>query len=139
MHHEIGDRKNRVERDMKTAKKPLMSLDFNFKEWAELAKTDPERFEARRNRVIKETIRRFPDDRHEMLHRLQWRVDRIRELKKTPMAACIAISGLMWESFNDLHQSYVDLANTKPGDRPDFSKLPKATVLKFPKVVKEQA
>ena len=124
---------------MKTANKPLMSTDFNFKEWAELAKSDPERFEARRNRVINETIRRFPDDRHEMLHRLQWRVDRIRELKKTPLAACIAISGLMWESFNDLHQSYIELAACKPGQKPGLARLPKATILAFPKVTKEEA
>lgn len=124
---------------MKTANKPLMSTDFNFKEWAELAQSDPERFEARRNRVINETIRRFPDGRHEMLHRLQWRVDRIRELKKTPLAACIAISGLMWESFNDLHKSYVDLADQKPGAKRDFSKLPTATVIEFPQAAKKEA
>ena len=124
--------------DMKTANKPLVSTDFNFKEWAELAQSDPERFEARRNRVINETIRRFPDDRHEMLRRLQWRVDRIRELKKTPLAACIAISGLMWESFNDLHKSYIDLAACKAGHATDQIRLPKATILAFPKAPKEE-
>ena len=124
---------------MKTAKQPLMSTDFNFKEWAELAKSDPDRFEARRNRIINETIRRFPEDRYEMLHRLQWRVDRIRELKKTPMAACLAISGLMWESFNDLHQSYVDLASSKPGEMPTQRELPNAKVIQFRKKELEEA
>ncbi|MDH5446823.1 MAG: DUF3135 domain-containing protein [Gammaproteobacteria bacterium] len=124
---------------MKTANKPLMSTDFNFKEWAELAETDPARFEARRKRVLNETIRRFPDDRHEMLHRLQWKVDRVRELKKTPLAATIAISGLMWDSFNELHRGYVDLAAYKPGQKPPVESKPSAKVIEFRKAEKEEA
>ena len=123
---------------MKTAKRPLMSTDFNFKEWAELAESDPERFEARRKRILNEMIRRFPDERHEMLHRLQWRVDRVREIKKTPLAACIAISDMMWQSFGDLQQSYEDLAAIKPGQKPVFREKPNAKVLRFPKVAEEE-
>lgn len=117
---------------MKTANKPLMSIDFNFQEWAELAQRDPQRFEARRSRVINEAIRRVPLDRQRMLRGLQWRVDRVRELKRTPLAACMAISNMMWETFNDLHDSYVKLAEIKPGQKAKLEPLPKATILPFP-------
>lgn len=117
---------------MKTANKPLISIEFDFKEWSELAQSDPDRFEARRNRVINEAIRRVPADRQRMLRGLQWRVDRVRELKRTPLAACIAISNMMWDTFSDLHHSYVKLAEIKPGAKPVFEQRPKATVIKFP-------
>ncbi len=117
---------------MKTANKPLMSIDFDFKEWAELAQTDPDRFEARRNRVINEAIRRVPADRQRMLRGLQWRVDRVRELKRTPLAACIAISDMMWDAFGDLHQSYAELAECKSGQKAALEELPKAAVIQFP-------
>jgi len=117
---------------MKTSNRPLMCIDFDFKEWSELAQTDPERFEARRNRVINEAIRRVPADRQQMLRGLQWKVDRIRELKRTPLSACIAITDMMWETFGDLHHSYVELANIKPGSRIKLEKRPLADVLQFP-------
>lgn len=121
-----------VDRNMKTANKPLISIQFDFKEWAELARQDPDRFESRRSRIINEAIRRVPSDKQEMLHRLQWKVDRVRELKRTPLAACMAISHLMWESFNDLHTSYVNLAQLKAGQNIPPVNLPKAKVIPFP-------
>lgn len=117
---------------MKTANKYLMSIEFDFKEWSELAKTDPESFEARRNRVINEAIRRVPTDRQQMLRGLQWKVDRIRELKRTPLAACIAITDMMWDTFNNLHHAYTELAEIKPGHKVTVEKRPLADVLPFP-------
>lgn len=109
-----------------------MSIEFDFKEWSELAKTDPESFEARRNRVINEAIRRVPTDRQQMLRGLQWKVDRIRELKRTPLAACIAITDMMWDTFNNLHHAYTELAEIKPGHKVTVEKRPLADVLPFP-------
>ena len=117
---------------MKTANKPLISVEFDFKEWAKLAQSDPDRFEAKRNQVLNEAIRRVPADRQRMLRGLQWRVDRIRELKRTPLAACIAISDMMWETFGDLHSTYTTLANNKPGTKLVVKQRPKAAVIKFP-------
>ena len=122
---------NQVESDMKSANKSLMSIDFNFKEWAELAQSDPDRFEARRSRILNEAIRRVPSDRQQMLRGLQWRVDRIRELKRTPLAACIAISDMMWDAFSDLHHSYTELAEIKPGNKPSEKKRPLADVIQL--------
>ena len=117
---------------METANKHLMSIEFDFKEWAELAKSDPDRFEAKRSRVINEAIRRVPADRQRMLRGLQWKVDRVRELKRTPLAACMAISDMMWNTFSDLHHSYVKLAEIKPGKRLPTESRPSATIIAFP-------
>lgn len=117
---------------MKTANKPLISIEFDFKEWSKLAQSDPDRFEAKRNQVLNEAIRRVPADRQRMLRGLQWKVDRIRELKRTPLAACIAISNMMWETFGDLHQSYTKLAEVKPGTKLLVEQRPKAAVIQFP-------
>ena len=123
---------NQVGRNVKTANKPLLSTGFDFKEWSELAQTDPERFEARRNRIINEAIRRVPTNRQQMLRGLQWRVDRVRELKRTPLAACIAITDMMWDTFGDLHNSYVQLADIKPGQKMEVENRPKADIIHFP-------
>lgn len=117
---------------MKSANKPLMSIEFDFKEWSELAQTDPERFEAKRSRVLNEAIRRVPADRQRMLRGLQWRVDRVRELKRTPLAACMAISDMMWETFSDLHHSYIKLGEIKPGQQLPAETTVSASVIPFP-------
>ncbi len=117
---------------MKITNRSLIPIEFNFKEWSELAQTDPDRFEAKRSRVINEAIRRVPPNRQQMLRGLQWRVDRVRELKRTPLAACIAITDMMWETFSDLHQAYIGLAENKTGKKSLIEKLPEATVIPFP-------
>lgn len=71
---------------------------INFDEWAELAQRDPEAFEAKRKAVVEATIAMADSDIQERLRRTQWKVDRIRENEKNPMAACIKISELMWDS-----------------------------------------
>ena len=110
----------------------MISIDFDFKEWSELAQADPDRFEARRNRIINEAIRRVPADRQQSLRGLQWKVDRIRELKRTPLAACIAISDMMWDTFSDLHHSYLKLTEIQPGQKVTVEKRREATVIPFP-------
>lgn len=86
--------------------KPAKSFRFDFEEWAKLAEQDPDRFEARRARTLTAAIERVPEDRRLMLERLQWKVDRVRELKHTPLAACVAITDMMWNTFHDLNRSY---------------------------------
>lgn len=119
---------------METANKSLTSIEFDFQEWADLARQDPDRFEARRSRLINEAIRRAPADRQHSLRCLQWRVDRIRELKRTPLAACIAITNMMWDTFSDLHHTYLELAELKQGRTPPTRDLPRrsAEIIPFP-------
>lgn len=71
-------------------------LDFN--EWMELASRDPDAFEARRREAVQELIDSSPRDRRERLRCLQWRIDRIREKSNNPMAGCLSLYGMMWDS-----------------------------------------
>lgn len=72
--------------------------DINFDEWATLAATDPEAFERQRAFLVSQVLDHSPERRQERLRGLQWRIDRVRERSATPLAACIRISGMMWDS-----------------------------------------
>ncbi len=71
---------------------------FDFDEWSRLAKTDPTAFEARRLALIEEYLRRFPPLDQRRLRGLQFRIDMERRRARTPMAACLRLSSMMWES-----------------------------------------
>lgn len=72
---------------------------FDFDEWSTLAQKDPGRFEARRRAVIDAFIDGQAADRRQRLRRLQWRIDRERERSRSPLAACMRLSNLMWDRF----------------------------------------
>lgn len=74
------------------------SREIDFEEWAALVQSDPDAFEARRAEAIEAFIRSAPPHRQERLRRLQWRIDQVRRTSKTPLAACLRISRLMWDS-----------------------------------------
>ena len=73
-------------------------LLFDFDEWSRLAKTDPAAFEARRLALIEAYLRRFPPLDQRRLRGLQFRIDMERRRARTPMAACLRLSAMMWES-----------------------------------------
>lgn len=65
----------------------------------QLARDDAPAFEALRARLVGEFIATAPAAYQRRLNGLQFRVDQLRRLAKTPLAATIRISELMWESF----------------------------------------
>ncbi len=71
---------------------------FDFNDWSTLASTDPHAFEKRREMAIEKVIATMSDTRQERIRRLQWRIDQERRLCKTPMAACIKLSHMMWDN-----------------------------------------
>ena len=100
----------------------------DFETWMTLAKEDPERFEALRLETIDEFIAQVPETKRLQLRRLQWRIDKVRERSVTPLAACVELSRMMWDSFSELRECYKDLLEDGQGRRP----LPReAKVLKF--------
>lgn len=106
--------------------------DFDFEQWARLAREDPEGFEARRAETIARVIDKVPDHHRKRLEGLQWRVDLMRQHCKNPMAACLSISDLMWETMvgrNGLLESLRALADldTDHGACPEGD----ATVIPF--------
>jgi len=72
---------------------------LDFDEWRILAISDPEGFEARRRKVLQAAIERAPEKCQRRLQGLQWRIDIVRRHSASPMAACISLSDMMWESF----------------------------------------
>lgn len=71
---------------------------FDFDEWASLAKANPHAFEARRQALIDNFLGQFPDPERRRLRGLQFRIDMERRRARTPMAACIRLSSMMWDS-----------------------------------------
>lgn len=98
-------------------KQTLSMKPMDFEKWAELAISDPAEFEEMRRAAIDEFLASVSAERRLQLQRLQWRVDRLRERSPTPMAATIAISEMMWDSFYDLHDRYQDLFGSKAAPR----------------------
>lgn len=111
----------------------LRHKPIDFEKWAELASTDPAEFEAMRRAAIDEFLGTVPAERRLQLQRLQWRVDRVRERCNSPMAATIAISNMMWDSFYSLNNQYLELFGTAAG-KPKHTPTPRnsAKVLAFP-------
>jgi len=71
---------------------------FDFHEWARLAREDPEKFEAMRRDMIDEVIESAsPGLKHRMVG-LQWQIDQICLTSANPMASCVRISKMMWDS-----------------------------------------
>lgn len=71
---------------------------FDFDQWHSLARSDPASFESRRREVIAAAIARAPHAQQERLRCLQWRIDHIRARSATPLAACLKLVDMMWES-----------------------------------------
>lgn len=87
----------------------------DFDEWMDLAKNNPDEFEAKRLRKIEAFLSKVPEEKLQRLRGLQWQIDQTRKLAHTPMASCIAISNMMWESAHRLkehHYELVDLATS---------------------------
>jgi hypothetical protein len=106
---------------------------MDFEKWVELANSDPEQFEAMRRAAIDEFLDSVSAKHRLRLQRLQWRVDQVRERSQNPMAATIAISEMMWDSFYSLHNQYQDLFGSAAGKQSRQPKAPakSAKILRF--------
>lgn len=72
--------------------------DFDFDAWSTLANSDPEAFEKQRLDIVNQAIASAPTGQQQRLRGLQWRIDKVRERSGTPLAACIRLSGMMWDA-----------------------------------------
>ncbi len=70
---------------------------FDFDHWSQLAAKDPEAFEADRQKMIEQAINEAPGHHRNRLRGLQWKLDQVRRLAHTPMAAAIEMNELMWK------------------------------------------
>lgn len=103
-------------------------LDFDF--WKQLAKDDPEAFENLRREKIRQLIDQAPARQRHRLQGLQWQIDQTRRLAGGPMASCLAISNMMWESLSRLNAQQKALLSATPVAR--ASQTTSAKVIEFP-------
>ena len=76
---------------------------IDFEHWSTLASSDPQKFEELRKDKISDFINRADGQRQKRLFGLQWQIDTVRaQHKDSSVAACLAISELMWETFQQL-------------------------------------
>lgn len=66
---------------------------------SKLACDDPQAFEALREEVVASFIRNAPERIRPRLYGIQFRVDAIRRLSRTPLGALVKIQAMMWSSF----------------------------------------
>ena len=78
--------------------KQKKSADFNFDQWADMAKRNPAQFESMRQQVIDDLIDQAPEHLRQRMEGLQWQIDQIRNRATNPMAACLRISQKMWDN-----------------------------------------
>ena len=106
---------------------------FDFDMWYALSQSDPQAFEELRQKTLDNFIGGVDDDRQHRLRCLQWKVDRVREMNPTPLAACVAISDMMWDSLEKLNQIYYDYNSitTLQGSKRELAPLPNASILNF--------
>lgn len=77
-----------------------MTKSFDFDTWMELARLDPDAFGEARQMALEQVI--AAADNSEKLRCLQWRVDSELLRTGTPLQACLSLSGMILEKFNDL-------------------------------------
>ncbi len=87
-------------------------LTFDFDEWMNLAKTNPAKFEQRRQAMIDKLIRSREADSQRRLRGLQCRIDLERQRARSPLAACVRLNELMMDQFSS------QLAPILTGDLP---------------------
>lgn len=74
------------------------NTEFDFDEWVRLAREDPDAYEDLRKQLIQEVIDNTSPEIKRRLQGLQWQIDQIRSTSANPMASCLRISQMMWDS-----------------------------------------
>ena len=107
---------------------------FDFDRWSKLAKDNPQAFEEQRKAIIDEYISDVPNAvQRDRLERLQWRVEKERELAKSPMDATIRIYDMMWDSLGRNLDALQDLADLLKGNSIGVTAKAEASILPFRK------
>ena len=98
------------------------TTSFNFDEWMQLAKDDPEAFEQQRLNTLQNAISSSSNSSQKRLKGLQWQIDQVCKTSRTPMAACLNISRMMWQTVQG-EEGLVDTLNQLTGKTPPKRKV----------------
>lgn len=91
-------------------------LMADFEVLMQLAMDDPEAYETERQAIIDSFLASVPENKKRRLIGLQWKIDQVRKLSKTPLAACLAISSMMQDSLDQLRHYQLELVKMNPFD-----------------------
>jgi hypothetical protein len=107
---------------------------IDFDEWMVLARSDPDEFERRRRILIEKTISRASARSQPRLRCLQWRIDMERQRARTPLAACLRLSSMMWDSVVGESGLLHALDAFRRGSLSELAaRAPAATIMVFPR------
>jgi len=123
---------------MSSSKKNKNDSLLNFDEWMMLAKNYPDVFEVKRREHIDLFFESIPKNKQHRLKGLQWQIDQTRKLSRSPMASCIAISNMMWDSVQQLNERQYELVNTTLGRRLENDKPKPASAIVLPMPTRAQ-
>ena len=84
-------------------------MSFDFNEWAELNKVDPEAFEKRREAALNDFVASVDQECRHGLEQTRFRMEMIRKRAKSPLQSALESSRLMWESFGKLREQLDNL------------------------------
>jgi len=90
-----------------------VEVEFDFDVLMELTKNNPEEFEIIRQKIISDFIQSLPEDRRHRMECLQWRIDQVRAKAKNPLASCMAITEMMWQSFEKLNALFMEMKKSE--------------------------
>jgi hypothetical protein len=93
-------------------------MDFDFDEWAKLARDDPDEFERQREALLRATIATTSSEHRQRLERLQCRLDMERQRSDSPLGSCVRLNSLMWAGFYRLRKQLNAVANGAPEPEP---------------------
>lgn len=103
----------------------------DFDTMMQMAKDDPQALEQLRSDCIAELLDDAPVAMRRRLEGLQFQIDAKRQVAKSPLQSCIAISRMMHESFEELRVAL----NSTLGDEPTLvvenQPKPEAQILSF--------
>lgn len=96
----------------------LTRVAFNFDEWLQLARENPEEFERRREQLIRETVSQMNTE-NMRTHGLNWRIDMERMRSGDPVDNLMWMMGEMKACLAKLREECVRQARAlgKPGDK----------------------
>lgn len=81
---------------------------------SQLARDDPEAYEALRRELIEGFIKSAPERLKDRLNGIQFQVDSLRYLSRgSALGATVRIYKLMWESFHSLNHNWQDLVRIR--------------------------
>ena len=106
---------------------------------SQLACEDPQAFEALRDELVARYIRNAPERIQPRLYGIQFRVDAIRRLSRSPLGALVKIQAMMWSSFLRLDEELQDFARSAGyrargcGKQPGLHRVPagSARIIEF--------